>query len=134
MLRLIARTVAGAHAAGKWVGICGELGADATAVPILVGLDGKERMSKSKGNHIGVNDTAGEQYGKVMSLPDDVIEQFFILATNVNRSSIPEIMSRAHDDPMGVKKRLAREIVTEFHGESAAQAAQAADQNEHRQG
>jgi tyrosyl-tRNA synthetase len=95
-------------------------------MPILVGLDGKERMSKSKGNHIGVNDTADEQYGKVMSLPDDVIEQFFILATNVSRSSIPEIMSRAHDDPMGVKKRLAREIVTEFHGESAAQAAQAA--------
>ncbi len=93
-------------------------------MPILVGLDGKERMSKSKGNHIGLGDTPDEQYGKAMSLPDDVIEQFFVLATNVERAQIPAIMSRADADPMGVKKQLARTIVTELHGEDAARAAE----------
>lgn len=94
-------------------------------MPILVGLDGKVRMSKSKGNHIGVGDSPAEQYGKVMSLPDEVVEQFFILATNVERSLIPEIMSQAAESPMAVKKQLARTIVTEFHGEEAAREAEA---------
>lgn len=95
-------------------------------MPILVGLDGKERMSKSKGNHIGVSDSADEQYGKVMSLPDEVVQSFFVLATNVPRPEIPQIMSGAHSDPMGVKKRLASEIVSEFHGDAAAAEAAAA--------
>jgi len=94
-------------------------------MPILVGLDGKERMSKSKGNHIGLSDSADEQYGKAMSLPDDAIDQFFILATNLERSQIPTIMSRAGADPMGVKKELARTIVTELHGNEAADEAEA---------
>jgi tyrosyl-tRNA synthetase len=95
-------------------------------MPILVGVDGKERMSKSKGNAIGLSDSADEQYGKAMSLPDDVVEQFFVLATNVDRAEIPEIMSRAASDPMGVKKQLARTIVAEFHGQDAAEEAEAA--------
>jgi tyrosyl-tRNA synthetase len=81
-------------------------------------------MSKSKGNHIGLSDSADEQYGKVMSLPDDVVGQFFVLATNVDRTAIPTIMSRAASDPMGVKKQLARTIVAEFHGEEAARQAE----------
>lgn len=95
-------------------------------MPILVGLDGKERMSKSKGNHIGVSDSPDEQFGKAMSLPDDVVEHFFVLATNVDRAQIPVIMSRAAGDPMGVKKKLARTIVSEFHGAEAAREAEAA--------
>lgn len=94
-------------------------------MPILVGLDGKERMSKSRGNHIGLSDSPDEQYGKAMSLPDDVIEQFFVLATNVDRAEIPAIMSRAGTDPMGAKKHLARTIVTELHGDKAAREAEA---------
>ncbi len=96
-------------------------------LPILVGLDGKERMSKSKGNHIGVNDSATEQYGKAMSLPDDVLADFFILATNTPRPEVADIIAGLKDgsrNPMETKKLLARTIVTEFHGEEAALAAQ----------
>ena len=96
-------------------------------MPILVGLDGKARMSKSAGNHIGVNDSPEEQYGKAMSLPDDVIGDFFTLATNVDRQEVAAIiegLSAGSLDPMATKKRLAHTIVTEFHGEEAARAAE----------
>src|SRR5690606_12185087 len=93
-------------------------------LPILVGLDGKARMSKSAGNHIGVNDPPEEQYGKAMSLPDDVIMQFFVLATNVPRTELPEIEREIERDPMAAKKRLARTIVSEIWGEEAAEAAE----------
>lgn len=96
-------------------------------MPILVGLDGKARMSKSAGNHIGVNDSPEEQYGKAMSLPDDVIGDFFTLATNVDRGEVAEIIAglgAGSLDPMATKKQLARTIVKEFHGEEAARAAE----------
>lgn len=93
-------------------------------MPILVGLDGKARMSKSAGNHIGVNDPSEEQYGKAMSLPDDVIMQFFVLATGVPRTELPGIERLVDRDPMAAKQLLARTIVTEFHGRDAAQAAE----------
>ena len=92
-------------------------------MPILVGLDGKARMSKSAGNHIGVNDLPDEQYGKAMSIPDDVLDDFFVLATNIDRADVKEIV-RALDagrrSPMDTKKLLARTIVSEFWGEQAA--------------
>lgn len=96
-------------------------------LPILVGLDGKERMSKSKGNHIGVNDSADEQFGKAMSIPDEVIENFFTLATNVHPDATRAIMLALRNgdrSPMDTKKLLARTIVSEFWGEEAAAAAQ----------
>ena len=95
-------------------------------MPILVGLDGKARMSKSAGNHIGVNDSPDEQYGKAMSLPDDVILDFFILATNVPRTDLPSIEAKIEREPMAAKKLLARTIVTEFWGDGAATEAEAA--------
>ncbi|MCC6382360.1 MAG: tyrosine--tRNA ligase [Dehalococcoidia bacterium] len=95
-------------------------------LPILVGLDGKARMSKSAGNHIGVNDPPDDQYGKTMSLPDPVIMDFFVLATNVPRSDLPAIQAELEQRPMAAKKRLAHTIVTEFWGEGAAAAAEAA--------
>lgn len=93
--------------------------------PILVGLDGKERMSKSKGNHIGIDDPPGEQYGKAMSIPDEVVMNFFTLATNVPRSDLESVHQRLEREPMAVKKLLARTIVSEFWGEDAASEAQA---------
>lgn len=96
-------------------------------LPILVGLDGRERMSKSKGNHIGVNDSADEQFGKAMSIPDEVIENFFTLATNVHPDETRAIMlalKNGDRSPMDTKKLLARTIVSEFWGEEAAAAAQ----------
>lgn len=89
-------------------------------LPILVGLDGKERMSKSKGNHIGVGDTATEQYGKAMSLPDEAVMDFFVLATNVPRVELEGIRHALEREPMATKKRLARTIASEFWGEAAA--------------
>ncbi|MCK9520592.1 MAG: tyrosine--tRNA ligase, partial [Dehalococcoidia bacterium] len=93
-------------------------------MPILVGLDGKARMSKSAGNHIGVSDAPEEQYGKAMSLPDDVIMQFFVLATNVPRTELSEIERQVERDPMAAKKRLAKTIVAEIHGPDAAETAE----------
>jgi tyrosyl-tRNA synthetase len=94
-------------------------------MPILVGLDGKARMSKSAGNHIGVSDSPDEQYGKTMSLPDEVIIDFFVLATNVPRTDLPAIEARIERDPLGAKKLLASTIVTEFWGAGAATEAEA---------
>lgn len=96
-------------------------------MPILVGLDGKERMSKSKGNHIGVNDPPQEQYGKAMSIPDEALENFFTLATNLHPDEVKALMAELRDgerSPMDTKKLLARTIVGEFWGEDAAAAAQ----------
>jgi len=98
-------------------------------MPILVGLDGKERMSKSKGNHIGVSDTPGEQYGKAMSIPDEAVLDFFTLATNMDPGAIETIAREVRQgtrSPMDTKKLLARTIAAEFWGEAAA--AEAEDQ------
>ena len=93
-------------------------------MPILVGLDGKERMSKSKGNFIGVDESPDEQYGKAMSIPDEVVMDFFTLATNVPREELPGLADDLAVDPMTTKKLLARTIVSEFHGDDAARQAE----------
>ena len=96
-------------------------------LPILVGLDGKERMSKSKGNHIGVSDPPEEQYGKAMSIPDDVVENFFTLATNLHPDDVQRVMQETRAglrSPIDTKKLLAWTIVSEFWGEAAAGEAQ----------
>jgi tyrosyl-tRNA synthetase len=89
-------------------------------MPILVGLDGKARMSKSAGNHIGVSDSPDEQFGKAMSLPDEVLLEFFVLATNVPRAELTAIALDIERDPMATKKLLGRTIVSEFWGADAA--------------
>lgn len=95
-------------------------------MPILVGLDGKERMSKSKGNHIAVDDPPEAMYGKAMSIPDSAVMDFFVLGTDVPRAELDGIRATLAQDPMKAKKQLARTIVREFHGEAAATAAEAA--------
>ncbi len=92
-------------------------------LPILVGLDGKERMSKSKGNHIGVGDSPDEQFGKAMSIPDEVVEDFFTLATNLHPDEVRGVMvalKNGDRSPMDTKKLLAGTIVSEFWGPDAA--------------
>jgi tyrosyl-tRNA synthetase len=93
-------------------------------MPILVGLDGKARMSKSAGNHIGVSDSPDEQFGKAMSLPDEVLLDFFVLATNVPRAELTAIALDIERDPMATKKLLGRTIVSEFWGADAAREAE----------
>ena len=91
-------------------------------VPILEGLDGKEKMSKSLGNYIGILDSPKEMYGKTMSIPDDLIIRYFELATEVDLNTIKEYKTRidSGENPMGLKKELASELVTLYHDKDSA--------------
>ena len=100
----------------------------AVCMPILVGTDGRLRMSKSQGNYIALNDPPEEMYGKVMSLPDDVMMDYYELVTDVPDKELAEIGEALRTrslNPMEVKMRLAREIVGQFHSAEAAQQAEA---------
>ncbi|MBI4506356.1 MAG: tyrosine--tRNA ligase [Chloroflexi bacterium] len=90
-------------------------------VPILVGTDGAQKMSKSLDNYIALNEPPNDVFGKVMSIPDTLVRSYFELLTDVPLEQIDGFGG----NPMDLKKRLAREIVTQFHGAAAAGAAQA---------
>src|SRR5690606_34968871 len=95
-------------------------------VPILPGLDGEMKMSKSLGNYVGIAESANEMYGKLMSIPDSVIETYLRLVSNVPVSVIDELvhgMANGHEHPRDVKDMLAADVVTTFHGAEAADAA-----------
>ena len=92
-------------------------------VPLLVGTDGHQKMSKSLNNHIGITEPPREIYGKVMSIPDSLIVDYFELVTDVPEQEIAEFREqlKTHSmNPMNIKKRLAHEIVMQFHGKRAA--------------
>jgi len=92
-------------------------------VPLLIGTDGSQKMSKSLNNHIGVAEPPQEIYGKVMSIPDPLILDYFELVTDVPEKEIAEFKEqfKTHSvNPMNLKKRLAHEIVRQFHDEEAA--------------
>jgi len=96
-------------------------------VPILVGTDGSQKMSKSLGNYIGVAEPPDEIYGKVMSITDSLIMDYFELLTDVpDKESAEFRQSLANDtiNPMELKKRLAREIVTQLYDQKAAEEAE----------
>ena len=96
-------------------------------VPLLVGTDGHQKMSKSLNNHIGITEPPREIYGKVMSIPDSLIVDYFELVTDVPEQEIVEFKKRLKTrsvNPMNLKKRLAHEIVRQFHGKQAADEAQ----------
>ena len=92
-------------------------------LPILVGTDGELRMSKSTGNYIGVDEAPEEQYGKVMSIPDEAMLQYFRLVTRFGPARIAEVqaeLEKGRIHPRDVKMQLAHEIVSIFHGAEAA--------------
>jgi tyrosyl-tRNA synthetase len=96
-------------------------------VPILVGTDGVRKMSKSLGNYIAVEEPPQEQYGKLMSLPDDLIVSYFELLTDVTEQELAEMRSTLDDqhiNPMDLKKRLALDIVGQFWDQEQARQAQ----------
>ncbi len=96
-------------------------------VPILVGLDGEKKMSKSLGNHVGLTDPPEEMFGKVMSIADELMIDYFRLATDLDPeviSSIDTGLQQGKLHPAQVKRRLAAEIVALYWGEEAALAAQ----------
>jgi tyrosyl-tRNA synthetase len=92
-------------------------------VPILVGLDGKEKMSKSKGNYIGVTDSPGDMFGKVMSISDDMMENYFTLLTDLPTERIPELTNSQKTHPKEAKVLLAKTIVSQFYDCRAADTA-----------
>ncbi len=98
----------------------------AVCVPMLLGTDGKNKMSKSLGNHISLDAPPDDMYGKVMSIPDHLIIDYFTLLTAVSSEEIDEMSRQLGErsvNPMKLKKRLAWEIVSELYSpEKAAQA------------
>ena len=97
-------------------------------VPLLLGTDGSMKMSKSLGNYIAIDEPPNDMYGKVMSIPDDLMMDYFELLTDVpdeDLAGFREELAAQSVNPMELKKRLAREIVAQFHGQDAAQVAEA---------
>jgi tyrosyl-tRNA synthetase len=96
-------------------------------LPVLEGIDGTQRMSKSLGNYIGIDDDPDEMFGKVMSIPDALILKYFTLVTDYSPHQVREVAARLADpntNPMVIKKELARTLVTMYHSPAAAEEAQ----------
>jgi len=91
--------------------------------PLLVGLDGTEKMSKSKGNYIGITDEPNDMFGKVMSIPDSLMENYFTLLTELSRKQIDVLVNPDKTHPRQAKVTLAKMIVETYHGKEAAEAA-----------
>jgi tyrosyl-tRNA synthetase len=94
-------------------------------MPILIGLDGKEKMSKSKGNYIGVTDQPNDMFGKIMSISDDMMENYFTLLTNLSAERITELVNPDKTHPKEAKVLLAKTILMQFYNEKTAEAAAA---------
>ncbi len=91
--------------------------------PILEGMDGVQKMSKSLNNAIGINEPASEMYGKLMSISDELMWKYWVLLTDLRQSEIEAMrtdVTAGKLHPMETKKKLARTIVAGFHGEAAA--------------
>jgi tyrosyl-tRNA synthetase len=98
----------------------------AITVAILEGISGKERMSKSLGNYVGITDEPVDMFGKIMSIPDDLIPHYFELATEIDETGLREVekpLTEGEENPKNIKARLASEIVRMYHGQSAAETA-----------
>ena len=97
-------------------------------MPLLVGTDGVRKMSKSLDNYIAVDDPPGEMFGKVMSLPDALLPDYFELFTELSDAGLSEARRAVElggRDAMDLKKRLGLELVSQFHSPEAARAAEA---------
>ncbi len=95
----------------------------AITMPILEGLDGVQKMSKSLGNYIGISEEPKEMYGKTMSIADDLMLRYFELVTTITIAELAEMkegLEKGRIHPRDLKMHLAREIVTFYHGEKAA--------------
>jgi tyrosyl-tRNA synthetase len=91
--------------------------------PLLVGLDGREKMSKSKGNYIGLTDSADDMFGKVMSIPDTSMGEYFQLLTDLPEDQIADLVDDLKTHPRDAKDILARVVLEPYHGCGAANSA-----------
>jgi tyrosyl-tRNA synthetase len=95
-------------------------------MPILVGLDGSRKMSKSLGNYIGITESPGEIFGKIMSISDELMWSYYELVTDRTPQEIAALKKEVSGGalhPMDAKMRLAQEVIADFHGEDAARKA-----------
>lgn len=95
-------------------------------MPLLKGLDGKEKISKSLNNLIGLTDGPNEMFGKTMSIPDALIEEFIDLTTDFSMVEKTDLKSRmaGGENPMNIKKLIAKNIIRQYHNENAAEDAE----------
>jgi tyrosyl-tRNA synthetase len=114
----------------------GQRGCTPITFPVLVGVDGKLRMSKSTGNYVGLRESPNEQYGKVMSIDDDTMRNWIPLVSSWSPPVVKEKVAALDNGtlhPMELKQQLASDIVTMYHGEGAARDAQAHFAARHQQ-
>ena len=100
-------------------------------MPLLEGLDGVRKMSKSLGNYVGLTDKPEDMYGKLMSVPDKLMVRYYELLTTATAEELAAVKSGAMH-PMEAKKRLARTLVTEYHGAPAATRAEEYFESKHQ--
>jgi tyrosyl-tRNA synthetase len=106
----------------------GQEGQCVLTTPLLEGLDGVNKMSKSLGNFVGIAEPAGEQYGKLLSLPDELMPRYFTLTTGWHPDRIDEVtgaLAAGSLAPVDAKRLLARTVVDLYHGDGAGAAAEA---------
>ncbi|HEX8173352.1 MAG TPA: tyrosine--tRNA ligase [Thermoanaerobaculia bacterium] len=97
-------------------------------LPLLEGLDGVEKMSKSLGNYIGINDAPKEIFGKVMSISDELMWKYYVLCTDRTPADVAALRGEVESGarhPMEAKRELAKSIIRDFHDDAAADAAEA---------
>jgi tyrosyl-tRNA synthetase len=96
-------------------------------MPILEGLDGVQKMSKSLGNYVGINEPPGEMFGKLMSISDDLMWRYYLLLTDLVPREVEDLkraVTESKQHPLDAKKALARRIIADFHSSDAAAQAQ----------
>ncbi len=90
-------------------------------VPLLVGIDGERAMSQTVGNYVGIGEPADVMYGKILSIPDPLIEPYYTFLTDV---ALDDVSGEIASSPRDAKRRLARTLVSKYHGQDAAVAAE----------
>ncbi len=93
-------------------------------LPLLRGTDGVRKMSKSYDNYVGITEPPEEIYGKTMSIPDELLEEWYHLASSLRGPQLKSALARIAGDPMGAKRALAVDITRVYHGEEAARKAE----------
>lgn len=96
-------------------------------MPLLVGTDGIEKMSKSYGNYIGIDDSPKDMYGKTLSIPDELLHTYFELATDISTNDLNEVkefLENKNNNPRDLKRKLARTFVGMYHDAEAAKKAE----------
>lgn len=95
----------------------------ALTTPLLEGIDGNKKMSKSLGNYIGITESPHEMFGKVMSIPDNLMHKYFELATDLSSNEIEQLLDTRHTHPRTAKAALAKAVVRRYHNDKDADAA-----------